>query len=572
MKNSLNRYAKYTLGLFALIFALSPVLSSDESTFINTAMAQESRTPPGIELTQDHPLIHAAMGVQDRHTTRLMNIQGVVGTGIGLGVDGLPVIKIYTVRAGIPDIPVDLEGIPAQVEVTGMIVALTDPTARQPRPVPIGVSTGHPDITAGTIGARVIKTDSDGNITYYALSNNHVFANSNDARATINDGVGDSVIQPGDFDGGSSPADNIGSLADFEPINFSGGENIMDAAIAHSTTDMLGNSTPSNGYGTPSSTPVDAVISTPPQAVQKYGRTTAWTQGTVDGISVNVDVCYEQQCRGPFNCTCTTVARFVDQIAIIDGDFSAGGDSGSLIVDMSNHPVGLLFAGSNTHTFANPIGPVLKHFDVTIDSTPPEPVTPVTDLAITSVVANPTSVTQGDTVTVDVTVTNTGNQKVEGDISVVLTDTDDTTSIEIGTEIISGGLSAGAATTLTFFWDTADCSLVDHTLSAVHNLTDDVSSNDTSSTTVAVNEPGTAPTIDLSATGYKVQGRQKVDLNWSGATSEYVDIKRDGTQIDTTSETSFTDHINRRGGGSYTYQVCETDSTTTCSNEVTVVF
>ncbi len=51
-----------------------------------------------------------------------------------------------------------------------------DPTSRFNRPVPIGVSTGHPAITAGTIGARV----TDG-VNVYALSNNHVYADENTA-------------------------------------------------------------------------------------------------------------------------------------------------------------------------------------------------------------------------------------------------------------------------------------------------------------------------------------------------------------------------------------------------------
>ena len=75
--------------------------------------------------------------------------------------------------------------------------------------MPIGVSTGHPDITAGTIGARV---KSGGNV--WALSNNHVYADANAASA------GDAVIQPGTYDGGSSSADDIGMLSDFEPIVF----------------------------------------------------------------------------------------------------------------------------------------------------------------------------------------------------------------------------------------------------------------------------------------------------------------------------------------------------------------
>ena len=63
------------------------------------------------------------------------------------------------------------------------------------------------------------------------------------------------------------------------------------------------------------------------------------------------------------------------QIIITPGTFSAGGDSGSLIVEDAkgknasdrNKPVGLLFAGSPFFTVANPIGSVLERFGVTID-------------------------------------------------------------------------------------------------------------------------------------------------------------------------------------------------------------
>ena len=68
----------------------------------------------------------------------------------------------------------------------------------------------------------------------------------------------------------------------------------------------------------------------------------------------------------------TGTARFIDQILITDGRFSQGGDSGSLVVTQSSgqddrRPVGLLFAGSNTHTIANPIDLVLDLFSVEID-------------------------------------------------------------------------------------------------------------------------------------------------------------------------------------------------------------
>ncbi|MCH8186532.1 MAG: hypothetical protein IH862_10570, partial [Chloroflexi bacterium] len=277
----------------------------------------------------DPPGLDRAIAAQESHTNALLARPGVVGTAVGLGANGRAVVLILTETAGVAGLPDSLNGVPAVIRVTGEIFALerpegqgkpkaVDPTARFDRPVPIGVSTGHPDITAGTIGARV--TDAAGNV--FALSNNHVYAATNSAN------IGDAVIQPGDFDGGSSPADDIGTLADFEPIKFDGSDNTIDAAIALSSTANLGNATPSDGYGTPNSATVAATID---QEVQKYGRTTGLTKGKIDGINATVNVNYGDP----------GVARFVDQILITPGKFSKGGDSGSLIVtrDDNKNPV-----------------------------------------------------------------------------------------------------------------------------------------------------------------------------------------------------------------------------------------
>ncbi len=51
-----------------------------------------------------------------------------------------------------------------------------------------------------------------------------------------------------------------------------------------------------------------------------------------------------------------TSAKFCNQI--VTTDMSAGGDSGSLVLDTDNNPVGLLFAGSSTATILNPIAHV----------------------------------------------------------------------------------------------------------------------------------------------------------------------------------------------------------------------
>lgn len=307
-----------------------------------------------------------ARDVQEKHTPRLMAIKGVVGTAVGPSADDQHDIKVFVEERPDARIPNTLEDVPVEVVVTGKIYALrpgnspSSPSAKPPssrinpasrftRPVPIGVSTGHPDITAGTISCRV--RDSSGNV--YALSNNHIYANENLAS------IGDNVLQPGPYDGGNDPEDAIGKLSAFVPVKFDGTNNIVDAAIALSSTANLGNATPSNGYGRPKSTTASAYVG---MQVQKYGRTTSLTQGRVYATNATVNVQYDQG-----------VARFVRQIIIIPGNFSAGGDSGSLVVKKdrkaseNNKPVGLLFAGSNTITVANPINNVLDALGVTID-------------------------------------------------------------------------------------------------------------------------------------------------------------------------------------------------------------
>jgi hypothetical protein len=310
--------------------------------------------------------------LQERHTERLMAIRGVVGTAVGLGQGAKPVMLILLEYGGVPGIPEHLDGIPVRPLVTGKIYALPkpegppgqdkkpppdedpiDPTARFDRPVPIGVSTGHPDITAGTIGCRV----TDGT-DVYALSNNHVYADSNEASE------GDAVIQPGTYDGGASPTDDIGTLDAFVPISFDGSANIVDAAIALSSTALLGNATPSDGYGTPKITTIGSNGDLINKPVKKYGRTTGLTKGKIYAIGATVNVGYN-----------VGTALFVDQIVISPGSFSAGGDSGSLVVldgkgrnkADDRKPVGLLFAGSMLYTIANPIDAVLDAFDITVD-------------------------------------------------------------------------------------------------------------------------------------------------------------------------------------------------------------
>ena len=84
--------------------------------------------------------------------------------------------------------------------------------------------------------------------------------------------------------------------------------------------------------------------------VIKTGATTGFTTGRVDAVNLTIDV-------GPYPEGLGT-ARFVEQISTTA--MSQGGDSGSLVCARNGATVGLLFAGSTTQSFINPIAPVLS--------------------------------------------------------------------------------------------------------------------------------------------------------------------------------------------------------------------
>ena len=91
--------------------------------------------------------------------------------------------------------------------------------------------------------------------------------------------------------------------------------------------------------------------------VHKFGRTTDYTVGRVIDLTANVSVAYN-----------IGTLVFTNQILIrglSEQSFSEPGDSGSLILQRStNQAVGLLFAGSPSHTIANHIQGVLDALNV----------------------------------------------------------------------------------------------------------------------------------------------------------------------------------------------------------------
>jgi PKD repeat protein len=79
--------------------------------------------------------------------------------------------------------------------------------------------------------------------------------------------------------------------------------------------------------------------------------------------------------------------------------------------------------------------------------------------------------------------------------------------------------------------------------------------------------------ISLDADGYKVKGKQFIDLIWSGAGAANVDIVRDDTVIATVanSDGAYTDDTGDKGGATYVYRICE-EGSDICSDDAIVVF
>src|SRR6266567_7992411 len=208
-----------------------------------------------------------------------------------------------------------------------------------------GVSGGNVnDIThafccSGTLGSLVTAGG-----VQYVLSNNHVLARVDQATP------GEDISQPGLIDSGCQPATIV---ADFTRAVKLG--NNVDCAIAALRPGQMDSTGFIEGIGT-----ISSVVKAPAvgMAVEKSGRTTGTTTGTIASINTSVKVQYQRNCGSGQKFTLT----YTNQVLINSTTFSAGGDSGSLIVTNSSchQPVALLFAGSSSTTIANPIGEVLS--------------------------------------------------------------------------------------------------------------------------------------------------------------------------------------------------------------------
>jgi hypothetical protein len=220
------------------------------------------------------------------------------------------------------------------------------------------------DCCGGTLGALV----QDRNSNLYILSNNHVLAESDQAR------LGDAIVQPALIDLNCNPQAGraVGSLRYVVPIEST--QTNVDAALAAATPAVdpsggilkLGN--PINGLlssAAPAMGEGEVLTASALDRLQvvKSGRTTGLTCSTVDTIDLSVQVDYYYDCaeQRPYY-----TKTYTNQIGIPGASFADSGDSGALVLDAANaQPVGLFFSsgagdGNNGFSVANPIQDVLS--------------------------------------------------------------------------------------------------------------------------------------------------------------------------------------------------------------------
>ena len=165
--------------------------------------------------SQDSNIVGAAFGRRVAHGEMTDEPALVVYVARKVSRDYLPLSRLLPRRMYIGGDYVEVD-----VLETGPLYPLTF-NGRE-RPATLGISIGNAnEASAGTLGAIVLD-NTDG--SQCILSNNHVMARENAAT------LGEMIVQPGVFDAGSSPADDIATLKRFVTINATG--NTADCAIA----------------------------------------------------------------------------------------------------------------------------------------------------------------------------------------------------------------------------------------------------------------------------------------------------------------------------------------------------
>ena len=231
---------------------------------------------------------------------------------------------------------------------------------RRGRPLLIGSSVGHVDVTAGTLGCFVRAASGRGDVQF--LSNNHVLADENQGE------LGDTIVQPGVYDGGRAKRDRVGRLRRFAALKMRQ-PNLVDCAVCELDAGIEYEAVTLRGGNDLAGLATDDELAEA-DAVGKVGRTTGFTRGRItafelDGVTVRYDV---------------GLLTFDNQVEIEGASeraFSDGGDSGAMVFTDDGRRAGaLVFAGSDQGgtngkglTYANPLGTVMERLKIELVTT-----------------------------------------------------------------------------------------------------------------------------------------------------------------------------------------------------------
>lgn len=370
--------------------------------------------------------------IQTMVESQLLRKPNVVGVAVGLKetdghwTDQMAIVALVQQKLPVSSltnaerIPRQIDDLPTDVYEIGYVEALnTSPQGRFRPTIPSGVSIGHQAVSAGTLGVTVKDRDTGEKLL---LSNNHVFANSNDAS------LGDSILQPGPMDSGSFPADIVARLERYVPLRYiedatnplpgdnggtpspnptpsptpngctavafnglsmianalakmaGSGQRLVNMTASAFSADVAAARIPTVQTAVPDNV-VDAALAKPndpsifTDEIRHIGRITG-TKAAQLGMGVRKTgrtTDFTQGMVTLLNATVTVAyttskgarsARFTGQV--ITQPMSQGGDSGSLVVDaVENKAVGLLFAGSAQASIFTPIDTVLAALNVT---------------------------------------------------------------------------------------------------------------------------------------------------------------------------------------------------------------
>jgi len=190
---------------------------------------------------------------------------------------------------------------------------------------------------------------------YKILSNAHVIAMEPGMDTFL--AIGTPIIQPGSGDGGRL-SNRVGALEAYIPIDFDPGtENYADAAIG--SIDGGVEASPGQQFYEEGNYWVEGWTEVSNgDIVRKSGSRTGVTSGEVIHTDASVVVWYGDQS-----------AYFVDQIVVTQENwsFAKPGDSGS-VVDKDGKFVGLVFAGSETHTIINKVKHIIDELDIAVEA------------------------------------------------------------------------------------------------------------------------------------------------------------------------------------------------------------